>query len=287
MVKKFRLFLNERYEYLFVSNPNINAEKIVCVESGFDAMAYHELHGCPKIFYISMSGHIDERKLEQFLQWNRTVDPSHTLPLLLAFDHDIEGMRYDLILLSHWINRKSNRVFIETDWKRPVMRLKLNYLSKSIAIMERDTNYINERISRGSHGMPEGLLKAICYRDKVLWELDLEKMNSAAAILKEYSDFQCFSRSRTDVRTYICQIFHAEWKMEKNKLVFHISADRFLRNMVRAIVGTLVEIGQRKLPVAAMHEIIKSKDRAKAGASVPAHGLYLTKIEYPETIRIN
>lgn len=118
-------------------------------------------------------------------------------------------------------------------------------------------------------------------------ELDLEKMNSAAAILKEYSDFQCFSRSRTDVRTYICQIFHAEWKMEKNKLVFHISADRFLRNMVRAIVGTLVEIGQRKLPVAAMHEIIKSKDRAKAGASVPAHGLYLTKIEYPETIRIN
>lgn len=112
-------------------------------------------------------------------------------------------------------------------------------------------------------------------------------MNSAAAILKEYSDFQCFSRSRTDVRTYICQIFHAEWKKEKNKLVFHISADRFLRNMVRAIVGTLVEIGQRKLPVAAMHEIIKSKDRAKAGASVPAHGLYLTKIEYPETIRIN
>ncbi|MEE2771476.1 MAG: tRNA pseudouridine(38-40) synthase TruA [Bacteroidota bacterium] len=118
-------------------------------------------------------------------------------------------------------------------------------------------------------------------------ELDLEKMNSAAAILKEYSDFQCFSRSRTDVRTYICQIFHAEWKKEKNKLVFHISADRFLRNMVRAIVGTLVEIGQRKLPVAAMHEIIKSKDRAKAGASVPAHGLYLTKIEYPETFRIN
>lgn len=118
-------------------------------------------------------------------------------------------------------------------------------------------------------------------------ELDVEKMNEAAAILKDYSDFECFSRSRTDVHTYICEIFHAKWETEKNKLVFHISADRFLRNMVRAIVGTLIEIGQGKIPVIEMHEIIKSKDRGQAGASVPAHGLYLTDIKYPETIRIN
>ncbi|MBD1260656.1 toprim domain-containing protein [Maribacter polysiphoniae] len=175
-VKKFRLFLNGRYQYLFVSNPNINAEKIVCVESGFDAMAYHELHGRPKTFYISMSGHIDGRKLEQFLQWNHKVDPSNTLPLHLAFDQDIEGMRYDLIVLGHWINRKSKGVFIETDWKRPVMRLKLNYLSKSVVAMERDTDYINAQISSPPYGMPYGLQKPICYRDKVLWELDLEKI---------------------------------------------------------------------------------------------------------------
>nr|WP_292964227.1 hypothetical protein [Muricauda sp. UBA7809] len=199
-VKKFRLFLNERYEYLFVSNPNINAEKIVCVESGFDAMAYHELHGCPKTFYISMSGHIDERKLEQFLQWNRTVDPFNTLPLHLAFDHDIEGMRYDLILLGHWINRKSNLVFIELEWKRPVMRLKLNYLSKSVAAMERDTDYINAQISRGPHGMPEGIQKAICYRDKVLWELDLERIVSLPQYSRTYWRLavealsQCFAK---------------------------------------------------------------------------------------------
>ena len=174
--KKFRLFLNERYEYLFVSNPEIKAEKVVCVESGFDAMAHHELHDRPNVFYISLSGHIDNKKLEQSLQWYNKVNRSHDLPLHLAFDHDIEGMRYDLVFLSHWLNRKSTRVFIETDWKRPVMRLKLNYLSKSGTDMEQDTDYINNHISNCPGGIPGGLQKAICYRDKVVWELDLDKI---------------------------------------------------------------------------------------------------------------
>lgn len=118
-------------------------------------------------------------------------------------------------------------------------------------------------------------------------ELDIDKMNMAAAILGEYTNFKCFSKSRTDVRTYNCRIDEAEWRLEGNKLVFHITADRFLRNMVRAIVGTLIEIGQNKYPVSYMHEVIKSEDRGKAGTSVPAHGLYLTRIKYPENIRID
>jgi len=118
-------------------------------------------------------------------------------------------------------------------------------------------------------------------------KLDLEKMNLAAAILKEYTNFKCFSKSRTDVRTYNCRIDKAEWKLEGNKMVFHITADRFLRNMVRAVVGTLIEIGQNKNPVSHMHEVIKSEDRGEAGTSVPAHGLYLTRIKYPENIRID
>ena len=117
------------------------------------------------------------------------------------------------------------------------------------------------------------------------YELDLEKMNKAAEILKEYSDFQCFSKSRTDVHTYNCRVDEAKWVEKDGKLIFYITADRFLRNMVRAVVGTLLEIGQGKQPVEYMHEVIKSKDRGKAGTSVPAHGLYLTRIEYPETIR--
>ncbi|MDT7827209.1 hypothetical protein RQM65_00850 [Pricia sp. S334] len=175
-IKKFRLYLNERYEYLFVSNPDIEVEKVVCVESGFDAMAHHELHGRPNVFYISLSGHIDDKKLEQSLQWYNKVNRSHDLPLHLAFDHDIEGMRYDLVFLSYWLNRKSNKVFIEADWKRPVMRLKLNYLSKSVAMMERDTEYINDTISNCPDGISKGLQKAICFRDKVVWELDLERI---------------------------------------------------------------------------------------------------------------
>lgn len=115
-------------------------------------------------------------------------------------------------------------------------------------------------------------------------ELDLVRMNDAAAILLDYSNFKCFSRSRTDVRTYNCDIAHAFWKSTEYGVVFHIKADRFLRNMVRAIVGTLLQIGLGKLEVQAMHEIIKSGDRSEAGASVPAHGLFLTNIEYPKSI---
>ncbi|MGB7785522.1 MAG: tRNA pseudouridine(38-40) synthase TruA [Salinimicrobium sp.] len=115
-------------------------------------------------------------------------------------------------------------------------------------------------------------------------ELDLEKMNEAAAILLDYSDFKCFSRSRTDVKTYKCDISHAYWEKTGHELVFYIKADRFLRNMVRAIVGTLLQIGLGKMEVQAMHEIIKSGDRSEAGASVPAHGLFLTRIEYPKSI---
>jgi tRNA pseudouridine38-40 synthase len=115
-------------------------------------------------------------------------------------------------------------------------------------------------------------------------EVDMEKMNQAAAILKDYKDFKCFSRSKTDVKTYNCRITNAVWKQENDLLVFHITADRFLRNMVRAIVGTLLEIGLGKMEVEQMHEIIKSRDRQNAGTSVPAKGLFLTGIEYPRSI---
>ncbi|MFD1095146.1 tRNA pseudouridine(38-40) synthase TruA [Salegentibacter chungangensis] len=117
-------------------------------------------------------------------------------------------------------------------------------------------------------------------------EPDLKKMNKAAGFLKNYTNFKCFSKSKTDVMTYNCKIEEAVWKKENGKLVFYITADRFLRNMVRAIVGTLLEIGLGKIEVEEMHEVIKSQDRGKAGTSVPAHGLYLTKIEYPN-IEVN
>jgi len=110
--------------------------------------------------------------------------------------------------------------------------------------------------------------------------LDLDQMNAACQILFRHTDFECFSKTHTDVRTFNCSIYEAHWKQEGSKIVFTIAADRFLRNMVRAIVGTMVNVGIGKISLDDFEQIIQSKDRGQAGFSVPAHGLYLTKIEY-------
>lgn len=115
--------------------------------------------------------------------------------------------------------------------------------------------------------------------------LDLVVMNRACDILLEYKDFQCFSKVKTDVKTYNCNLMQAFWTVEGDELIFTIQADRFLRNMVRAIVGTMINIGLGKLEVEKLHDILNSKDRGEAGFSVPAHGLYLVSIEYPEHIK--
>ncbi len=113
---------------------------------------------------------------------------------------------------------------------------------------------------------------------------DIQKMNEAANILFAFEDFTSFSRLHTDVKTNNCKIFQAEWTKEEAGLVFTIKADRFLRNMVRAIVGTLLEVGNGKLSIDEFRKIIERKDRGAAGASAPAHGLFLVDIEYPAGI---
>ncbi|MEO6850504.1 MAG: tRNA pseudouridine(38-40) synthase TruA, partial [Mucilaginibacter sp.] len=116
------------------------------------------------------------------------------------------------------------------------------------------------------------------------WELrdtpDIALMNEAAAIIMEYFDFSCFSKSNTQTLTNNCKISKAEWVYEGNSLVFHISADRFLRNMVRAIVGTLMMVGKKEIKPEEVRGIIESKNRSNAGTSVPACGLYLTEVKY-------
>ncbi|MFD2101353.1 tRNA pseudouridine(38-40) synthase TruA [Flagellimonas iocasae] len=118
----------------------------------------------------------------------------------------------------------------------------------------------------------------------VKYPLDIEQMNKAAAYLLEHSDFECFSKSNTDVKTYRCDVRHALWEEKEDKLVFTITADRFLRNMVRAIVGTLLDVGMGKMTPEEIKAIIASKNRSEAGVSVPAKGLYLTKVLYPKEI---
>lgn len=110
--------------------------------------------------------------------------------------------------------------------------------------------------------------------------LQIEKMNEAANLLFEYEDFESFSKVKTDVNTFNCTIMKAVWTLEDKHLIFHIKANRFLRNMVRAIVGTLIEVGLGKKTVEDFRKIIESKKRSEAGLSVPAKGLFLTEVCY-------
>jgi tRNA pseudouridine38-40 synthase len=116
--------------------------------------------------------------------------------------------------------------------------------------------------------------------------IDIHSMNNACRLLMQHSDFTSFTRLHSNTKTNICKIYSAEWTERGNTLVFTIRADRFLRNMVRAIVGTMIDIGFGKSDLQKFEEIILAQDRCRAGKSAPAKGLFLTDIEYPEAIFI-
>jgi tRNA pseudouridine38-40 synthase len=110
--------------------------------------------------------------------------------------------------------------------------------------------------------------------------LDINPMNDACKILFEYEDFTSFAKLHTDNKTNLCKIYKAEWEQNGSELKFTVSANRFLRNMVRAIVGTMVEIGAGKLKPEDLRSVIENKNRNSAGTSAPAHGLYLVDVGY-------
>ncbi|MCF2220445.1 tRNA pseudouridine(38-40) synthase TruA [Chryseobacterium sp. PS-8] len=110
--------------------------------------------------------------------------------------------------------------------------------------------------------------------------LDVEKMNEACKILFEYEDFTSFAKLHTDNKTNLCKMYKAEWEQHGSELKFTVSANRFLRNMVRAIVGTMVEVGSGKLKPEDVRKVIEDKHRNSAGTSAPAHGLYLVDVGY-------
>jgi len=128
---------------------------------------------------------------------------------------------------------------------------------------------------------------SFCYSQK----LDYSKMNSAAQLLFEYKDFTSFSKLHTDTKTNICEIKEAQWRRVSTPFLqvsddielweFTIRADRFLRNMVRAVVGTLIDVGRGVLSLADFRKVIEKKDRCCAGMSVPGNALFLSNVEYP------
>lgn len=116
-------------------------------------------------------------------------------------------------------------------------------------------------------------------------KMDLIQMNRCAASLLQYDDFTSFSRLHSGSKTNLCKIFEAYWTEKGSKLIFSITADRFLRNMVRAIVGTMIDVGKGKTDTDGFKKIIEKKNRGAAGASAPAKGLVLTNLEYPVEIK--
>jgi tRNA pseudouridine38-40 synthase len=181
---------------------------------------------------------------------------------------------------------------IEKGFEVPDLIIKLNsFLPKDIVVkairkvkpdanarfdaQERTYNY---RITRKKNPFTEGLA----------WHffkpLDVQTMNKAASLLLGEHDFECFSKVNTDVNHFLCEIKKAEWKEVSEMLEFTITANRFLRGMVRSIVGTLLDVGAGKTSMKQFQAIIHSRDRKNAGANVPAQGLYLVKVKYPSRL---
>jgi tRNA pseudouridine38-40 synthase len=192
----------------------------------------------------------------------------------------------------------ARQIFAHVDVKEPLeenFKYRLNqYLPKDIAVKElyKVHNDAHARFDATSRSYEYHLTTAknpflVSYAYSLGKPLDISSMNQAAKLLLSHTDFKCFSKSKTDVKTYDCNITNAEWIRDGSDWVFHITANRFLRNMVRAIVGTLIEVGLGKLSLEGFEQVLISRSRSQAGYSVPAHGLYLTQIDYPNTIFVN
>jgi len=191
----------------------------------------------------------------------------------------------------------ASMMYAHFDTEKPIndtvaMASKLNYMMpQDIAVQEilrvrPGTNARFDAVSR-TYEYRMSQVKNPFTRDYVTHvsgTLDVAAMNQVALVLKEYTDFTSFSKVHTDVRTNNCVIFKAEWVQRRDLLVFTIQADRFLRNMVRAIVGTMLEVGRGKMDMDGFRLVIEQKDRCAAGTSVEARGLFLVDIQYPDSI---
>ncbi|MFN3402882.1 MAG: tRNA pseudouridine(38-40) synthase TruA [Cytophagaceae bacterium] len=134
------------------------------------------------------------------------------------------------------------------------------------------------RISKRKNPFMDGL---VCYFPR---PLDVDRMNEASALLLEYEDFESFSKVKTSVDHFRCNISKAEWFTRNDLIIFNIEGNRFLRGMVRAIVGTLMEVGLGRMSKEEFRTIIECKDRKSAGRSAPAEGLYFCEVKYPEGV---
>lgn len=210
------------------------------------------------------------RKEVEVIGAGRTDAGVHASRMIAHFDY---GEELDLLLLTEKLNRllPPDISIFQVRKVKPEAHARFDALSRTYKYYITTVKYpFNRHL-----------------KYKIYGSLDFCAMNKAACTLFDYTDFTSFSKLHTDVKTNNCKIMHAEWVQEGgHDWVFTIKADRFLRNMVRAIVGTLLEVGRGKLTVDDFRRIIELKDRGKAGSSAPGHALFLVDVEYPTDIFI-
>ncbi|MDL2296829.1 tRNA pseudouridine(38-40) synthase TruA [Bacteroidales bacterium OttesenSCG-928-B11] len=181
-----------------------------------------------------------------------------------------------------------------TEEEREKLVFKLNaFLPKEIVIyhiymMQDDAHARFDAISR-SYRYHVELAKnpfTFHFAHRVYEKLSIEKMNEASEILLNTTDFTSFSKVHTQVNNFNCKVTHAQWILQNDQLQFEITADRFLRNMVRAIVGTTLDVGRGKMSLDQFREAIEKKNRSATGTSVPAHALFLENVRYPDDFKL-
>ncbi len=190
------------------------------------------------------------------------------------------------------VSAKKMVAHFDTDKNTENLTYRLNrYLPKTIAVQ-----YIQE-VNPEAHARFDALSRTYQYHLHFLknpfldafsyqypYTLNIKEMNDAAHYLLEVNDFSSFEKMHSDNKTSICNVSHAQWKIEKDQWIFTITADRFLRNMVRAIVGTLWEVGKGEVSFEEFKTIVAQQNRCFAGASAPANALFLTDIQYPSNL---
>lgn len=243
------------------------------IELSYNGSAYHGWQNQPKAISVQ---EVLEKALSTILKTpiaivgaGRTDTGVHALQMFAHFDFDTKLNDDDLI---YKLNSFLPKDIVVYDVYKVKDNAHARFNAVSRTYLYRITLHKNAFTFNGTFYVKQ--------------KLDVKKMNEASKVLLGYKDFQCFSKSKTDVKTYYCNIMKAQWEFKDNELQFTIQADRFLRNMVRAIVGTMVNIGLGKTTIEDLHHIIKSKNRSEAGFSVPARALYLTEIEYPNDIKL-
>jgi len=192
----------------------------------------------------------------------------------------------------------SKQQFLHFDIEEALERR--SFLKKVNAVLPKDISIYDLReVGPESHARFDAVWRSYEYyislrknpfEEELSWHcfyhLDMGLMNEAAKLLLKHRDFECFSKVKTEVNHFECEIKTAFWEQKEHHLIFHITANRFLRGMVRAIVGTMVEIGTGKLDLKGFQAILESRNRGKAGAAAPPQGLYLSQVTYPDEIFI-